>query len=388
MTALLALVLGLIVGSFLNVVIARVPSGQSIVRPGSHCPHCGHVLAWYENIPLLSWAALRGRCRSCRAPISLRYPAVELLTGLLFLAAALLSEPGWQLVRAWLLIGFLVPLALIDLEQWIVPVEVTVLGAVAGLLTAIPLGRVVLRDCAIGAAGGFLFFWGLEPVALILVKALRRMWWAMRVGAAWLTRTHPVVDAACRLVGGAWIGAGAGWLFGRLLHAALGVFDTALAESIDAKLERAPWFAILGLLVGLAAGIDGALRARRRMGEPPPERQPDPTEALGGGDKWLLLVVGAFLGWRPMLGLLLLSTVQGALAGIILLLVHGRAAGHAPPADSPATEDGWTPEPTALPFGPWIALAALELFLLGPWFARTFPSPLVTVLTGQPWRPW
>ncbi|HZX43279.1 MAG TPA: prepilin peptidase, partial [Myxococcaceae bacterium] len=113
-------VLGLLVGSFLNVVIARVPREESIVRPGSHCPACGHVLAWYENLPLLSWAALGGRCRACRAPISFRYPAVELLTGVLFLLGGWAFGASWELVRALLLVTFLVPLALIDLEHWIV----------------------------------------------------------------------------------------------------------------------------------------------------------------------------------------------------------------------------------------------------------------------------
>ena len=74
-------VVGCCVGSFLNVVIARVPAGESIVRPGSHCPRCGHPLRWYENVPLFSFLALRGRCSACRSPISWRYPAVELLVG-------------------------------------------------------------------------------------------------------------------------------------------------------------------------------------------------------------------------------------------------------------------------------------------------------------------
>ena len=110
------------------------------MRPGSRCPRCGHALAWYENVPLLSWAVLRGRCRSCKAPISVRYPAVELLTGLLFLVAGWAFGPSWELLRGLLLVGFLVPLALIDLEHWIVPVGVTVLGTAAGLASALPLG--------------------------------------------------------------------------------------------------------------------------------------------------------------------------------------------------------------------------------------------------------
>ena len=72
--------MGLVIGSFLNVVIARVPEGQSIVRPGSRCPKCGHSLRWYENIPVFSWLALRGKCSHCKAPISPRYLVVEIVT--------------------------------------------------------------------------------------------------------------------------------------------------------------------------------------------------------------------------------------------------------------------------------------------------------------------
>src|SRR5436189_4890248 len=76
---------GLCVGSFLNVCIHRLPAGTSIVFPASRCPACGHALAWWDNIPVASYAALRGRCRSCRAPISVRYPIIEALTGAVFL---------------------------------------------------------------------------------------------------------------------------------------------------------------------------------------------------------------------------------------------------------------------------------------------------------------
>ena len=304
------LVLGLVVGSFLNVVIARVPHGLSIVRPGSRCPSCGHVLSWYENVPLVSWGVLRARCRSCKAPISARYPAVELLTGLLFLGAGLVFGWSWELLRALLLVGFLVPLALIDLEHWIVPVGVTVLGTAAGLLSALPLGRPLLREYAIGAAAGFLVFWALERVSLILVV--------------------------------------------KLLRPAIHALRSAVA---------------------------------RARGQPPPEREPDPTEALGAGDKWIMLLVGSYLGWRPLFGVLLLSALQGAVVGTLLLVLQGRAGSTPPPPGAPATEDGWEPEATALPYGPWLALAALEIVFLGPWVTEAFPSPLVALITGQPWVP-
>jgi leader peptidase (prepilin peptidase) / N-methyltransferase len=297
--------LGLIVGSFLNVVIARVPGGQSVVYPGSRCPHCGHALAWFENVPVVSWLVLRARCRACRAPISGRYPAVELLTGLLFLACWLRFGVSWSLLRALLLCGFLVPLTFIDLDHWLLPFELTLPGLALGILSSAVLGWGALRDAALGAAAGFLFFWGLET----LVR----------------------------------------WLLGR--------------------------------------------------------------EGLGAGDKWLVALLGAFLGWQPLFGLVLLSNVQGALVGSLLLVLRGRAgpAFASPPAPAlaaplPATAEGtalpataaadmgeqveegdWRPGPTHLPFGPWLALAGLELLLLGPLLGRLLPAPLVRVLTGGLW---
>ena len=268
------------VGSFLNVVIGRLPAGESVVWPGSRCPKCRAPLAFYDNVPLLSWLLLRGRCRHCRAPISPRYPAVELLTGLLFLACFARFGASWALVRGLLMVGFLIPLAFIDLQHWILPFQLTLPGAVLGLLSALPLGRVALLESAIGAAAGFLFFFGLEVLLRILLK----------------------------------------------------------------------------------------------------------REALGAGDKWLMLLVGAFLGYRPLFGVLLLSNVQGALVGGALLLAHGRAGPAAPPPGAPAAADDWTPGATHVPFGPWIALAALEVLLFGPWLAATFPGPFIWLLTGQPWE--
>jgi leader peptidase (prepilin peptidase) / N-methyltransferase len=293
--------LGLIVGSFLNVVIARLPAGQSVVYPGSRCPHCGHALSWFENVPVVSWLVLRARCRACRAPISARYPAVELLTGFLFLACCLRFGVSWSLLRALLLCGFLVPLTFIDLDHWVLPFELTLPGLVVGLLSSVLLGWDALRDATFGAVAGFLFFWGLES----LVR----------------------------------------WLLGR--------------------------------------------------------------EGLGAGDKWLVALLGAFLGWQPLFGLVLLSNVQGALVGSMLFVFRGRAgpALASPPApvtplpavegpplggapasrNGDAEEDDWTPGPTHLPFGPWLALAGLELLLLGPLLGRFLPAPLVRVLTGGLW---
>ncbi|QSQ23857.1 prepilin peptidase [Pyxidicoccus parkwayensis] len=327
---LFLLVVGLCIGSFLNVVIARVPEGLSIVRPGSRCPKCGHVLAWYENIPLLSWLALRARCRGCKTPISARYPLVELLTGLLYFAC--LRRFGWtyELAPALVLVTLLVPLTFIDLDHWILPLSMTVSGTLAGIALALPRGMDAFWDALIGAGVGFLAFRLMEYV---------------------------------------------GW-----------------------KLFK--------------------------------------KEALGAGDKYLVAMLGAFLSWRALLGILLFASMQGAVVGILMLLFTGRAGprteetpaakeepagepdGDEPPLtmtwdftraglpawkrlvlvpfcllfqpipDAPLDEEGqeedWVPDRTSIPFGPWLALAGLELLLLGPWLGRVLPPEIAMMVGGLP----
>ena len=133
--SLVFFVFGSMVGSFLNVCLHRMPRGESVVSPPSHCPHCGYSIPWYLNIPLVTWIILRGRCRNCAAPISVRYLLVELLTAVLFLVSWLTFGPqsAWiALVYAALLAGFVVA-TIIDLEHLIIPDEITIGGMVAGL---------------------------------------------------------------------------------------------------------------------------------------------------------------------------------------------------------------------------------------------------------------
>jgi leader peptidase (prepilin peptidase)/N-methyltransferase len=127
-----ALVFGLCVGSFLNVVIYRVPAGKSIVRPGSTCS-CGTPIAWYDNIPVLSWFILRGKARCCGRPFSVRYPFVELLTGLLFLACWLRLPPA-AAVCGWVFLGSLISGTFIDLDHMIIPDAFTIGLAIEGLI--------------------------------------------------------------------------------------------------------------------------------------------------------------------------------------------------------------------------------------------------------------
>lgn len=126
-------VVGLIFGSFLNVCISRIPRDESIVSPPSHCPHCGAGVRWFDNIPLLSWALLRGRCRACGERISLRYPAVELLTGLLFLACYAVFGPTWLTLKFCVFSFLLLGLIFMDAETGLLPREFTYSGIVLGL---------------------------------------------------------------------------------------------------------------------------------------------------------------------------------------------------------------------------------------------------------------
>jgi leader peptidase (prepilin peptidase) / N-methyltransferase len=155
---LLAAVGGLLVGSFLNVVAWRLPRGESLVAPGSRCPGCGHPVRPYDNVPVVSWLLLRGRCRDCRTPISARYPLVEALSAALAVAVVLTSDDLNDLLLGLTLVALLVPIALIDLDHRIIPNRLTALGAVAALAigAATDLDGVPQQLIAGAAAGGFL----------------------------------------------------------------------------------------------------------------------------------------------------------------------------------------------------------------------------------------
>ncbi len=125
---------GLLIGSFLNVVAHRLPARTSLARPGSRCPSCETPIKPYDNVPVLSWLVLRGRCRACAAPIAARYPLVEALTAVLFAAVVAVHHgDAAQLVLGLVLVAFLVPIALIDLDHRIIPNRLTLPAAVVGI---------------------------------------------------------------------------------------------------------------------------------------------------------------------------------------------------------------------------------------------------------------
>src|SRR5438874_9482050 len=137
--AVAVFVLGCMVGSFLNVCIHRLPLGQSVVSPPSHCPHCKYSIPWFLNIPLFTWLYLRGKCRNCGAPISGRYFSVELLSGIMFLSCWLAfghRSALLALIYAVFLAGLIVA-TFIDFEHFIIPDEITLGGMLAGLLLSV-----------------------------------------------------------------------------------------------------------------------------------------------------------------------------------------------------------------------------------------------------------
>ena len=256
--AAVALAMGLLVGSFLNVVAHRLPrmmerewqmqcaelSGQviepapvyNLVVPGSACPSCGHAIRWYENIPVLSWLLLRGRCSACQVHISMRYPLVEALTGLLTLAAAWQFGFTWQAGAAFILIWCLVALAVIDFDTQLLPDAITLPLLWLGLLVNLNGLFVDLPAAVIGAVAGYLILWGVYHVFRLLT------------GKEGMGQGDFKLLAAL----GAWLG----WqmlpliiLLSSLIGAVIGVALIALAGHDRARpIPYGPYLALAGLV--------------------------------------------------------------------------------------------------------------------------------------------
>ena len=264
---------GLVFGSFLNVVIYRLPRDLSLVRPRSHCPGCGQLIHWYDNIPVLSYLWLLGRCRSCRATISPRYPLVELLTGALMIGVALRFGLTLVGLEAAILTLLLIPLALIDLEHHLLPDVLTLPGIVLGLLASLLIGAVPLvRYCL--AAGVLPGFSGLLGVVWSLPGGLVPLSEAL-IGTALGAALPYLVIVVYRLVRGvegmglgdvkllAMIGAFLGWRgvlltmgLGSLVGAGVGLGLIVFGRGrMDSELPFGTFLAAAAVVVLLAGGF-------------------------------------------------------------------------------------------------------------------------------------
>ena len=240
--AVYSFLVGLALGSFMNVVIYRMPLKKSIIRPASSCPNCSKKIKFYDNIPLLSYLLLLGKCRYCHHPISWRYPAVEVLTGLLSLALFIRYGLSYQYIFYLLFTATLVTISFIDLQHQIIPNVLSLPGVVVGLATTFILDNISWLDSLIGiiCGGGVLFL-----VAVVYER-----------------------------------------LTGR--------------------------------------------------------------QGMRGGDVKLLAMIGAWMGWRSLALVLLISSLTGAVIGFVFLLTTGK---------------GYR---VRIPFGPFLSLGALLYFFFGP----------------------
>ena len=245
---IVSFVLGAIVGSFLNVCIWRIPEEKSILFPSSHCPKCQKPIRPFDNIPILSWLILRGRCRDCGEPISPRYPLVELLTAVLSLAIFWKYDVSLQYLSAFLFTASLVVITFIDLDHQIIPDVISLPGIPVFFLLAV-------------------FFMGVGFVESLLGI----------------------------LIGG-------------------------------------------GFLYLIAVGYEMLTK----------------REGMGGGDIKLLAMIGAFLGWKSLFFVVFISSILGALVGIVLIMIHGKDMKY------------------AVPFGPFLSIAAVMYLFVGTHMTHLF----------------
>lgn len=168
---LFAGILGAAFGSFLNVCIYRWPAEESVLRPPSRCPGCGHGLAWYDNIPIVGYLLLRGKCRYCGKHISLQYPLVELTTLLVWIASVLFFGATIEALRAAAFLTILLGIAMTDAREMVIPDQFSLGGMIIGILFAAIPGGFALRDAFIGATLGYVLLWAIKIAA---EKALKK----------------------------------------------------------------------------------------------------------------------------------------------------------------------------------------------------------------------
>ncbi len=157
-------ILGLLFGSFANVVIYRLPSGDNIALPRSRCPSCKSPIPWYLNIPVMSWLLLKGKCSRCKTKISSRYPIVEILTGLLFGVAILKVGPSYFLIEILVLLLGLIIVSFIDYDHYIIPDKISYPGMIIGLLGAILNPEREFLDALLGLLMGGGFLWAIAVI--------------------------------------------------------------------------------------------------------------------------------------------------------------------------------------------------------------------------------
>ncbi len=341
--ALGAFVLGACVGSFLNVCIYRLPLDLSVNEPRrSFCPSCKKQIPWHQNLPLVSWLFLRGKCANCGSRIAFRYFAVELLTALFFLFVWL--QFPWQIALPyWVCVALLVAATFIDFEHFIIPDEITIGGTVAGILVCAVVPELMTTDSRVAALG-----WSAFSAAL----GYAVLWIVLEAGKLAFGKKRIVLEQPTPFT---WMRKGDDaefvvgderdlWSdhFARETDVMLLMCDDAAID--DRKLGAATLrFHYNRVLVGNEVialddvnAIAGVLRELQI-----------PREAMGRGDLKFLACIGAFLGWRAVLFSVFAGSLAGSLVGVATMVIGKRV---------------WSAK---LPFGPYLALGALGWMFFG-----------------------
>ena len=338
-----AFVLGAVVGSFLNVCIYRMPLDLSVNKPSrSFCPACKKQLKWHQNIPLLSWLFLRGRCANCGSRIAFRYFAVELLTALLFLAVW--RQFSWQIALAyWVFVSLIIVGTFVDFEHFIIPDEVTIGGTIAGILASFLVPAVMsaegrltaLLTSALSALLGYAILW-------IVLEAGKKAFGKKKIQLdaptpfTW-TRKGDDADFVVGEEKGLWSD-----YFSRetdllILLCDEAVVDTRNLGKTDLRFHYNR-VKVDGeeIVLDTLNQISGVVRELQI-----------PREAMGRGDLKFLAAIGAFLGWRAVLFSVFAGSLVGSLVGLATLLIGQRV---------------WSAK---LPFGPYLAFGGLVWMFFG-----------------------
>lgn len=344
--AVFAFILGAVVGSFLNVCIYRLPLNLSVNEPKrSFCPHCKKQIPWSQNIPLVSWLALRGKCSNCKAPIAFRYFGVELLTAVLFLAVWVKCWPGqWE--RAfplWIILALMIVATFIDFEHFIIPDEITWGGVGAGVILALIIPEMMNTESHLmslvwsagAAAAGYCTLWlvvefgkkafGKKKIELEKPESFT---WTRQGDDAdleidaehmkWSDLFSRETDIMLMDVTEARVGDKTYGQTTLTFH-----YNRLKVESDEYELDKIEQ--ITGIVTGMII----------------------PREAMGFGDVKFIAAIGAFLGMKAVYFTIMSGSIIGAIVGLLMIVIRRRE---------------WSAK---IPFGPYLALGAVIWIFYG-----------------------
>jgi leader peptidase (prepilin peptidase) / N-methyltransferase len=349
---LFAFVLGAAIGSFLNVCIYRLPLDLSINKPRrSFCPNCKQPIPWQQNLPLLSWIVLRGRCAKCGARIAFRYFAVELVTALLFLA--IWQAFPWPIaVVYWVFISLLIVGTFVDLEHFIIPDQITIGGMIAGICASLAVPELMKTDSRLAAGIRSILAAALGYVILLLVLEAGKIAFGrkrVRLDTPTPFTWKRQSDDAEFVIGSEqslWSDYFARETDRLLLECDAARIDHREFGSVTLEFHYNR-VAVEGEIFMLddVAEISGVARELQI-----------PREAMGRGDLKFLAAIGAFLGWRAVLFSVFAGSLVGSLVGLFTLILGKRV---------------WSAK---LPFGPYLAFGAVTWMFFGEDFIRWYLS--------------